>query len=246
MTEGNGLPQEFNQRRLDEVASGTFAPAIPGLPGIKFIKLINKAKGIASRAYSKRLMELYKEGGVFSKALIPTYLERQATEAGIDPKAHGKMREAIRLHLEKAPAELKKPYDELTDEEVALLSPESQDERRKAVEEHGRKCTEYMAELYKNEEYKRLLFQAEQLEQLETHLLNNSAEHLANMHRVNTELLLCCVREDDEKPYFASIEEVEELEERLGTEIMKQLYIKWHQFKHGLDPQFFRPDSSPE
>jgi len=64
------LTNEMVGRRYEIVASGTYTPEIPGLPGLTFVKLGLKERGASSRAYSSKLKELMAAGGYFSEALL--------------------------------------------------------------------------------------------------------------------------------------------------------------------------------
>jgi hypothetical protein len=233
------LSGEMVQRRLDTVASGTYQPEIAGLPGLVFVKMGLKEKGISSRAYSSKLKELMAAGGYFNEALLPSVLEKTCRENGLDIKVLKKQREILKRFYDSIPKEFVGPIDQLTQEEAALLSPEQQVERNKAMEERGRKIMEWQENFFTEDDYQ-IMEQAKQIEALESHLKANTAEHNARKHRDETEILLCARREDDiEKPYFTGIEDFIDLEDR-NREALVQLYTKWHQFKGGLHPQFFR------
>ena len=235
------LTKDMVQRRLDSTASATFQPEIPGLPGILFVRMGLKEKGKSSRAYSGKLKELYAEGGYFSEPMIKTIIERAAKENGIDPKVIKKRVEIERKFYESIPPELAGPYDQLTEEEVGLLSPEERTERDKAIEERGLQIMEFMKGAY-NEEQLQIFEQAKQLEDLERELRSNTAERHAREHQLQSELLMCARKVDDqEQPYFSDIEEISALEHE-NRQGLVQLYTKWQQFKEGYLPQFFRPD----
>lgn len=235
------LTAEMVQRRYETVASGTYSPEIPGLLGLTFVKMGLKERGISSRAYSSKLKELMAAGGYFSEALLPSVLERACIENGLDIGVLRKQREILRRFYDSIPKDLAGPFDQLTEEEVALLSPEERAEREKAIEERGRRVMDWQQGFFTEDDY-RVMSQARQIEQLEQHLRANTAEHRAREYQMQTEILLCARRSDDiDKPYFSSIEEIAELEDR-NRDALVQLYLKWKQFKEGLAPQFFRPD----
>jgi len=237
------LTPEMIQKRYETVASGTYAPEIPGLPGIVFVKMGLSERGHSSRAYSTKLKELYAAGGYFSEALLPSILEKTCRENGLDIKVLQKQRDILKRMYESIPPELAKPFDQLTPEEVALLSPEEQAERSKGLEEYGRRIMEWTNSFYTDEDRK-VMEQAKQIEALEQHLKANTAEHHARKHQIEMEILLCARKGDDiEKPYFESIEDIQALEDR-NRPALVQLYMKWKQFKEGLLPDFFRPDSA--
>jgi len=234
------LSPEMVQRRYETVASGTYTPEIAGLPGLTFVKMGLVERGVSSRAYSSKLKELMAQGGYFSEALLSSVLERTCRENGMDTGAIKKQREILKRFYESIPQDLAGPIDQLTDEEVALLSLEEKAERHKAIEERGRRIMEWRAGFFTDEDYL-VMEQARQIEQLEQHLRANTAEHHARKHQMETEILTCARRtEDVKKPYFDSIDEIQSLED-YNREALVQLYMKWKQFKEGLLPDFFRP-----
>lgn len=236
------LTNQMVQRRYDQIASGTFQPDIPGLDGLVFMKMGLKERGYSSRAYSSKLKELMTAGGYFNEALLPSVLERTCRENGIDVKAVEKQRAIMKRFYDSIPPELTGPYDQLTEEEVGLLSPEERSERNTAIQERGKQIIDLMQNFYTAEDYA-VMEQVRQIEALEQHLKVNTAEHHARKHQMETEILVCARLADDiEKPYFSCIEEIQELEDR-NRQALVQLYMKWKQFKEGLLPQFFRPDS---
>lgn len=239
----SNLTKDMVQRRLETVASGSFQPEIPGLPGLVFIKMTLKERGYSSRAYSSKLKECMATGDYFSEAMIPSVLEKACRDNGMDPGVIAKQKEILKRFYKSAPQDLVDPIDELTDEEVSELSPEEKAERTGAIEERGRRIMEFMTGFY-TEEDQRILEQARQIEDLEISIKNNTAEHQARKHQMETEILLCARRIDDiSQPYFPSIEEMLALEDTNRNGLV-QLYLKWKQFKEGLLPQFFRPDNS--
>ncbi|MFZ3171969.1 MAG: hypothetical protein WA118_08320 [Carboxydocellales bacterium] len=237
------LTDDMIQRRLETVSSGSYTPAIPGLDGLVFVKMGLAERGVSARAYSSRLKELYALGGYFSQALIPFTLAKICKDNGLDMKVLDKNREILKRFYDSIPAELAAPLDGLTDEEVQELSPEGIELRDKALEERGVKMFEYMQTFYTDED-RQVMDLAKQIEQLETHIKNNTAEHLAWMHQMDTEILISSKKaEDTGSPYFSSIDEIKELE-YTNREGLVHLYLKWKQFKEGLLPEFFRPDNS--
>jgi len=235
------LTQEMIQRRLETVVSGTYQPDLPGLPGLVFVKMGLKERGISARAYSSKLKELMAAGGYFSEALLPSVLERVCRENGLDLSVLKKQREILKRFYDSIPPEMADPIDQLTPEEVTLLSPEERAEREKDAEGRGQKIMEWQVNFFTEEDYKTMEM-SRQIEQLEQHLKANTAEHYARKHRDETEILMCARRADDiEEPCFGSIDEIQELED-FNREGLVQLYLKWKQFKEGLSPQFFRPD----
>ena len=236
------LTNKMVQGRLETVASGTYQPEIPGLPALVFVKMGLKHRGISSRAYSSKLKELYTAGGWFSEALIPTALEKICKENGLDIGVLKKQREILKRFYDSLPDDLSRPYDELTPEEVGLLSPEEQAERQAGIQEHGRRIMDWQQNFFAEDDY-RILEQVRQIEQLEQHLKYNTAEHRAREYQIQTEILECARQmENIKERYFSSIEDIAGLED-YNRDGLVQLYLKWKQFKEGLLPQFFRPDN---
>ena len=232
------LTNEMVNRRFEAVASGTYAPEIPGLPGLVFTKMGLKERGISSRAYASKLKELYSKGGFFSEAFLPTILEKACKESGIDLNdVLRKQREILKRYHDSIPEEFTKAFDELTDEEVALLSPEEQKEREKAIAEHGRRAMEWQQNFITEEDQK-FMDQAKQIERLEQHIKSHTAEHHARAHQAVQEILVCSKKEDGATPYFSSEEEIEDFM-TANTQIGITLFWKWNQWKGGLLPDFF-------
>lgn len=239
------LTNEMVQRRLETVSSGTYMPEIPGLIGIIFVKMNLQERGQSARSYSFKLKELMSAGGYFSEALLPSVLQKACRENGIDINVLKKERDIQKRFYDSIPKEYTEPYDELTEEEVAELPPEERDRRDQELEERGKQIMEFMQNFYTEEDQK-ILEQCRQIEALEQHLKNNTAEHLSRKYQIENEILLCARQSDDiNQPYFSSIEEIQELEftNRQG---LIQLYLKWKQFKEGMLPEFFRPDNTKQ
>lgn len=236
------LIAEMVDRRYETVASGTYSPEIPGLPGITFIKMGLKERGASSRAYSAKLIELMNQGGYFSEALLPTILERTCRENGIDMAVLQKNREIVKRLFDAAPEDLIEPIDELTDEEAALLSPEQKAERERYIEDRGRRIADFMTSFFTANDQK-IMDQAKQIENLELQLRNNTAEHNARKYQMEMEILLCARKSDNiDQQYFSCIDEIQELDDTNQAGLI-QLFMKWKQFKSGLLPQFFRPNN---
>jgi len=232
------LTKEMVQRRYDAVASGTYSPEIPGLPGLTFVKMGLKEKGVSSRAYSAKLKELMAEGGYFNEAFLPSLLERACKENGIDIGVLRKQRELMKKYINSIPPEINGPFDKLTPEEVALLSQEERDARQEAIEGRGKRIMEFQQNFFTEDDHK-IFEMARQIEQLEQHLRANTAEHRARECQAQNEILLCARRADDTaKLYFDSIDDIQDLEEK-NRDGLIQLYTKWRQFKEGLLPDFF-------
>lgn len=236
------LQNELIQRRQDTVSSGSFNPIIPGLTGLVFVKMGLKEKGRSSRAYSSKLKELYAEGGYFSEALIPHTLEKICKEQGLDFKVLDKQREILRRFYEAIPDDLRDPVAPLTEEEQAEMSPEEQEAFQKKLEERGKRIHDFMDNFYTDED-RETMAQAKQIEMLEGHIRANTAEHLAQKFQMEIEILLCARKAENlDQPYFSTIDEILELEDTNRPGLI-QLYQKWKQFKEGMLPEFFRPDS---
>jgi hypothetical protein len=133
------------------------------------------------------------------------------------------------------PAHLAGPFDQLTEEEVAELSPEEQVDRDEAIRERGKEIAEYMQGVLTDEEREQLA-QINLMEQLREDLYYNTAEYHARRHQMVTEILLCARKaEQHDKPYFTSEDELEVLP--VGT--LADLFLAWKQFREGLPSDFF-------
>lgn len=230
------LTKEMVNARREEIESGTFHPHIPGLDNLVFVKMTPKVKGISSRAYSKRLMELFAEGGYYSESLLPQILKKICAQHGIDVNV---LKQSVSLQkkiYDNAPEDLIGPYDSLTDEEVAKLSPEDRAKRRKAIEDRGRRYVEFLSRLFTEEE-KEMLEQIKQIEELQQKLKTNTAEHWARKYQMEVEIYHCTrCADDSDKHYFESPEAVTEIEDQKALIL---LYGKWRLFREGRDPDFF-------
>lgn len=228
------LTQEQIERRAETVISGTYKPEIPGLD-IVFHRMGLAEKGISSRAYSSKLKELYDVGGYFSEFAVPTVLRKVCKENGLDAGAIAKKRALMERMYKSIPEEFAGPYDQLTDEEVAELSPEAHAARASGMADRGRRMTEWMFGFYSDDDHA-LLAEAEQVERIEAHIRANTAEHFARKHQMETEIVQCARREDGAAA-FASIDAVQ----NLPSAVLTQLYLKWKQFREGLTENFFSP-----
>lgn len=237
------LTSEMVERRLHQVASSTFVPEIPGLPGLEFHKLTLADRGRASRAYAAKLKELNAAGGYYNEALIPTVLERVCRENGLDMAATLRQAKASQQRFyDSMPKEFTLPFDQLTEEEVALLSPEEREEREQAIVERGRRILEWQQQFYTADD-RRVVKESQQIEALEAHLLANTVEHQARIYQMCEEIL-CCACTEDAKPYFDSVDEILGLADQ-SEQLLATLWLKWRQWKAGAAPQFFRPDHPP-
>jgi hypothetical protein len=230
------LTQEMIERRFQKASANPLTVNIAGLPGLCFVPMTGKERGKSSRAYSSRLMELHKEGGYYSEALLPTVLKKVCEQNGLDIKILNRKLTLQRKLFESVPEELAGPYDQLTLEEVAEMPAEEQQKREQAIQERGQRIAEFMQKLYTDEEREDLA-QIEQIEQLEQHLRSNTAEHHARAYQMLTEILLCVRQEDDPgKPYFDNIEEIEAIRPQ---ETLVNLFMAWRQFREGYPSDFF-------
>jgi len=229
------LTQRMIENRLAETIRGAYAPDIPGVPGIVFVSMDIATRGKSSRVYSSKLMELHASGEYYAEALLPAVIEQICKKHGIDPSIRDKRQALQKKMFDSAPEDLLEAYDQLTDEEVALLPPEEKKEREKAIRERGQRIAEFVAELYTEEE-KRWQQQIAWIDKLEEQLRRNTAEHHALKHQMDTEIQLCARKAEDEtQPYFNSVEEFYALPKNVQT----QIYMKWKLFRDGFNPDFF-------
>lgn len=228
------LNQQQIERRAETVISGTYKPEIPGLD-IVFHRMTLADKGISSRAYSSKLKELYDLGGYFSEFAVPTVLRKVCKENGLDVGTIAKKRELMERLYRSIPEEFSGPYDQLTDEEIAELSPEAREARSAGMDERGRRAAEWMLGFYTDDDHA-MLAEAEQVERIEAHIRANTAEHFARKHQMETEIVQGA-RRTDGTAAFASIDDVQ----NLPSAVLTQLYLKWKQFREGLNENFTSP-----
>ncbi|MHB1418482.1 MAG: hypothetical protein ACYCX4_02680 [Bacillota bacterium] len=230
------LTNEMVERRFAKVSSNPVPVNIPALPGLCFVPMQGREKGISSRAYSSKLMELHKEGGYYSEALLPTVLRKICEQNGIDIKVLDRKMTLNRKLFESIPEDLSGPYDQLTQEEVAELPAEEQEKRQKAIEECGHGIAEFVANIYTDEE-KESRAQIVQIETLEQELRQNTYEFHARRFQMQTEILLCTRQEEDPaKPYFVDMDELEMVR---PVEALVNLFMAWKQFREGMPSDFF-------
>lgn len=222
-------------RRTEEFASGTYQPEIPGLDGLMFAALTLRDRGVASRAYSARLMELHKQGGMYSRALLGEVLRQRCAEAGIDPACTQRWLKVLRRLFDQAP-DLGAP-PRLTAAEVARLAPEEREQHLVALAEYNDRLAAHIEGALTDDE-RLLRDQVRQVEALERELERHTYEHHARAHQYNVELQLGGRRADaPEKPYFADVAAVEALAEK-SPEVLRQLYTAWREWREGRHPDF--------
>ncbi|MCQ4363140.1 hypothetical protein KQR54_18750 [Mycobacterium gordonae] len=230
------LTQAQVDRRADRVLSGTYSPELPGLH-VVFVRMSLADKGESSRAYSSRLKSLIDEGGFFSDYAIPSVLRKVCQDNGLDLGAVTAKRKITERLYNAIPPEYQTPYDNLTEDEIALLPDEARADRQRGVTERGQRITEWLTAFYTDEE-RTIIAEAEQIEQLESHLRANTIEHQARKHQMETEILrgVRCA-EQPEQHYFSDIEEIQSLPPALLT----QLYMRWRQWRDGNTENFTSP-----
>ena len=234
------LTQDMIEARAAEVIGGMFEPYIPSLGGLLFVKMDLRAKGISSRAYSARLIELHKQGGYYPEALLPQVVKRLCAEQGIDYDAVlRKQRTLLKKIQDNVPADLAGPIDKLTDEEAARLSSEEREARDVAIRERGQKIAAYVESQYTPEDWE-VRAQADMIEALERDLQAQTYEHHARKAQMEAEILHCCRKVDNpDGPYFADLDDMAGKLEAVGDEAAVLLMVKWRLFKQGRNPDFF-------
>ncbi|MFO7172056.1 MAG: hypothetical protein DIU70_003675 [Bacillota bacterium] len=225
------LTQDMIERRYLKVASNPTPVNIPGLPGLFFKPMGPKERGISSRAYSQALFKYIQEGYPSEHAL-GELVKRAAANSGLDYRVLARKAAILRKYQQAVPEELQGPYDQLTPEEVAELPPEEQAKREQAIRERGRRIVELLQTALTEEE-REALRQIEQIEALEQHLRQQTAEWHARRDQAVAEILACAVKEDG-SPYFPGGEEELEQVERLAD-----LFLAWYQFRNGMPSDFF-------
>jgi hypothetical protein len=231
---------EMIQARVDSVVSGTYRPAIPGLPGLVFTKMGVIEKGKSARAYSKKLLELMKEGGFIHEAMLPSHLKKAMESAGIPLDITKKQRDIIQRFTDSIPENLAGPIDELTPEEVELLSPEQTEARKEAILARFELVKDWEQSFYTDAD-REVMATTALLENLETQLRSLTYEHNARAFQAVSEIQTCAKTEDD-KPYFATVEDIL-LMDIESPNLLVELFWQWTTYKKGLNPQFFRPNS---
>lgn len=238
------LTQSMVEARAERVLSGLGDPHMPQFPGLVFKKLDLADFGRVSRAYSVRLKELHEQGGLYSEALLPTVLQKLCAQAGLDVKVLAQANAIQRQAYEQLPDSLKDPFDQLTPEEVAQLSPEEQQKRQEAMMTRDQEIMNHFTNLYTPEQQV-VLDQAAQVEALEMQLRLHTYEHHARAEKMYTELLLGCRLVDDAaQPYFVDRDDMNHRLAEAGVEAVQQLIERWTQWKAGANPGFFSPSSS--
>jgi hypothetical protein len=229
------LTNDMIQRRFQKVVSNPTPVNIYGLPNLAFVPLNSKTRGISARAYSAKLMELYREGGFYSEALLPKVLKEICEKHGLDVKLLDKKMALQRKLFEALPEDLQGPYDQLTPEEVAELPPEEQKKREEAIRERGRRIAEFVNQVYTKEELEELE-QIRMIEALEQELYHSTAEYHARRYQMVTEILHCARKADNpDEPYFSSEDELEALPVR----VLSDLFLAWKQYREGMPSDFF-------
>lgn len=233
---------EMIQARVASVVSGTYKPAIPGLPGLVFVQMDAVAKGKSAREYSRKLMELMKDGGFFHEALLPKKIQNAMDDAEIPRNIHDQGRAILKRFNESIPQDLIGPIDELTAEEVAQLSEEQREARIQAIKDRFEKVKEFEQTFYTNED-REVMSLVSQVEELEKQLRSLTYEHNARAYQTVFEVQICSRMEENlDHPYFNSIDEILQLDLQQPN-LLVELFWQWTTFKKGLNPQFFRPNS---
>lgn len=244
MSEQQFPTREQIEQRIDQIIDGFGYPHLPALPGIVFRRLTLAERGEVSRAYSKFLKEDMTQGGRFSEFLMPTELRRRCREVGLDYDELMAQEESFQQRtFDQAPADLRGPATVLTDEEFEQLTPEAQQSYRDSMIKRGEAIKEFLLNLFTPEE-RTIRAQIAQVQNLETHLKQQTYEHHARVHRMLEEILRGARRADDlAEPYFGSIDELYELQETDPTTWLS-LSAKWREFREGKWPGFTPRSSS--
>lgn len=230
------------EARAAEIINGIGFPYIPVLPGLTFQRLGLAQRGESSRAYSRFLKEDMAQGGRFAEALLPTELRRRCTEVGIDYDDLTVAAEELQRRVfDTAPADLRDAAPRLTDEEFAAMSTEEQELYNSQLRERGLRIKEFLEGLFSPAE-KAIRAQVDQVKLLETQLRYQTYEHHARVHQRLVEIQLGARTETGE-PYFASIDEIAELEQ---TDVATYLILceRWREFLEGRWPGFMPRSSS--
>lgn len=232
------------EARAEKVLSGLGDPHLVQFPGLAFKRLDLADLGRVSHAYSVKLKELHEQGGLYSEALLPTALAKLCNAAGLDVKVLVKANAIQKAAFDRLPDALKGPFDQLTAEEVAQLSPEEQQRRQEAMLARGQEILNHFSNLYTPDQ-QAVIDQAAQVEQLEMQLRHQTYEHHARAEKTFAELLLGCRQaEDPAQIYFADRDDMNRRLAEAGVEAAKQLMERWNDWKTGANRDFFSPSPS--
>lgn len=227
------LTQHQVERRFQIASSNPVPVNIPGLEGLFFRPLTGGEKGISSRLYSKAVIG-YQAEGLPSEYHLPQLLKRAVENAGMSMAVLKRKATLYEKQMKALPEDLIGPYDQLTPEEVAELPVDAQAERIAAIEERGRRIVECLAGALYDEE-RDALQQITQIEQLEQHLRQQTAEFYARRDQTVQEVLMGAVSAEG-KAFFASLEALAAVEPQ---EALVNIIVAWRQFREGQPSDFF-------
>ncbi|WP_113676199.1 hypothetical protein [Vallitalea guaymasensis] len=227
------LKEDIIKERFEQVKTGRYFPNIKSVDGLVFIKLSGHEKSQASRIYSKELMKLHKEGGLYSEALLESVLKNLCEEQGIDYTAVISARKLYERAFKRMPVELR-DIKKLTQDEIVKLSKEEQKKVLGDIKKKTEKASKYFEQCFSDEE-KVIVEEAKRVEQLESELRLNTYEHYAKKAQIRFELFLSArLEENIESKYFKEESEIEELDQL----IQKNLYEKFISFRNGASDNF--------
>lgn len=227
------LNQHQVERRFDKAIANPVVVNIPALPGLFFRTLTLGERGQSSRAYSKALID-YQAQGLPSEHFLSQLLRRAVEASGMSMAVLKRKGALLEKQFKALPEDLVGPFDQLTPAEVAELPLEAQQEREAAIAARGKKMVELLAGIYTDEE-RDAFQQIQQIEQLEQHLRQQTAEFAARRDQIVFELLTASVSTDG-KPYFDGIDALAAIED--GTALVN-LMVAWKQFRDGQPSDFF-------
>lgn len=227
------LTQHQVERRFATTAANPVTVNIAALPGLFLRPLTLGERGQVSRAYSKALMS-YMAEGLPSEHMLPQLLRRAVEASGLSTDVLKRQRTVYEKQMKALPDDLIGPYDQLTPDEVAELPAEIQAERLAAIEARGKRIVELMATALTDEDREDLQ-QIAQIERLEAHLRQQTAEYLARRDQTVAEILIGAVTADG-RPYFASPDALEAVD---PPEVLSDLFVAWFQLREGRPSDFF-------
>lgn len=227
------LNQNQVERRFQTATSNPVPVTIPGLDGLFFRPLTGGEKGVSSRAYSKALMG-YMAEGLPSEYMLQQNLRRAVEASGLSMGVLKRKAALYEKQMKAIPEELVGPYDQLTPAEVAELPLEEQQSRAEAIVERGKRIVELLATALTDEE-REALQQIGQIEQLEQHLRQQTAEFAARRDQMVQELLMGARTADGEQ-YFGGVDYLAAIEPQ---EALVNLMVAWRQFREGQSSDFF-------
>lgn len=209
------------------------AVGIPSFPGLRFRDLSPVERQSCDQVYSATLLAGFTQG-LPSEQLLPHLLKRAIENSGLSIDVLSFKVALLSKPVKVVSEDLLGPFDHLTPAERDRLPPADQQERMKATVARGQRIVELLSTAYSTEEREQLL-QIANIEALEEHLREQTAEWAARREQTIAELLAGAVNESG-APYFAGPEVLLDVK---PENALVDLIAAWHQFKFGLPSHRF-------